>query len=65
MKSLFYVIIIITLIACSNEPKQLSKDEKQAHEQVVKDNAAMDSMEKAIKAQIEAVSDDSLANIEH
>lgn len=65
MKSLCYLILIIACVACTNEPKQLSKDEKQALDQVTQDNAAMDSMEKAIKAQIEAISDDSLITIKH
>lgn len=50
--------------ACSND-KPVPADVKAAEEQVSKDQAAMDSMEKIIEQQIEAVSDDSLMQVEH
>lgn len=52
------------LAACGND-KPAPTDVKAAEEQVSKDQAAMDSMEKVIEQQIEAVSDDSLMQVEH
>jgi starvation-inducible outer membrane lipoprotein len=65
MKQFSFLCLVLFITACSNEPKQLTKEEEQAKKQVDKDNKAIDSMERVIKQQIEAISDDSLMNIEH
>ena len=65
MKPFSILCLVLFIIACSNEPKPLTKEEQQAKNQVDKDNEALDSMERVIKQQIEAISDDSLMNIEH
>lgn len=51
------------MVSCANEPKPA--DVKAAEEQVAKDQAAADSMEKVIQQQIDAVSEDSLMQVEH
>jgi hypothetical protein len=62
-------IIMLATVAffsnCTSEPKPNHQEIKAAQIQVDKDQLAMDSMEKVIQQQIEAVSNDSLMNIEH
>jgi hypothetical protein len=55
----------LLLAACGNETTPTPADVKAAEEQVSKDQAAMDSMDKVIQQQIEAVTDDSLMNTKH
>lgn len=56
-------VVAMILVSCANEPKPA--DVKAAEEQVAKDQAANDSMEKVIQQQIDAVSNDSLMKVEH
>jgi outer membrane murein-binding lipoprotein Lpp len=59
-------ILATTFFACGGGNKKVEEQEKQAVEtQVAKDQVAMDSLEKAIKAQIDAVDDDSLMKVNH
>ncbi len=59
-------IFVATFFACGDGNKKVEEQEKKAVEtQVAKDQVAMDSLEKAIKAQIDAVDDDSLMKAEH
>jgi uncharacterized protein YcfL len=59
-------LILFTIISCGGEDKKPTTQEQQAvEEQVNKDQQAMDSLEKAIQAQIDAVSEDSLMKTEH
>ncbi len=54
--------IFVTISCGSSDEKKLDTQEKKAvEEQINKDQLAMDSLEKAIQAQIDAVSDDSLS----
>jgi outer membrane biogenesis lipoprotein LolB len=61
---LFLASASLLLAACGND-KPTTTEVKAAEEQVAKDQAAMDSMEKVIQQQIEAVSDDSLMKVQH
>lgn len=56
MKKLFFALSAITLfsVACSNDQKPTPQEQKKVEEQVAKDQAAQDSMEKVIQQQIEA-----------
>lgn len=59
-------IFIATFFSCNGGNKKVEEQEKKVIEtQVAKDQVAMDSLEKAIKAQIDAVDDDSLMKVEH
>lgn len=59
-------LIIVSITSCGGEDKKPTTQEEQAvEEQVNKDQQAMDSLEKAIQAQIDAVSEDSLMKTEH
>jgi hypothetical protein len=60
------IFTLFILISCgSNDEKKLDTQEKKAvEEQINKDQLAMDSLEKAIQAQIDAVPDDSLSTPE-
>jgi hypothetical protein len=59
-------ISIASICACGGGDKKVEEQEKKAVEtQVAKDQVAMDSLEKAIKAQIDAVDEDSLMKVEH
>jgi hypothetical protein len=64
---LVYVTLFALLVAsCGGGDKKLNTQEQKAvEEQVDKDKQAMDSLEKAIQAQIDAVPEDSLMNQEH
>jgi uncharacterized lipoprotein YajG len=64
-KILFSILSIALLAACGSEPKTTPQEQKAVEDQVAKDQAAMDSMEKAIQQQIEAVSNDSLMKTDH
>jgi len=53
------------LAACTGETKLPPQDEQKVRDQVIRDQAAMDSMEAVIQQQIDAISDDSLMNVDH
>lgn len=65
MKTFFFLCIAFVIVSCGNSEPKVTPEQQQAMEQVSKDQAAMDSMEAAIKSQIEAVSDDSLMKTNH
>lgn len=66
MKKIFLILIsAVTLASCGGETKPTPAETKAVETQVNKDQAAMDSMEKVIQQQIEAVSDDSLMEVKH
>jgi uncharacterized protein YcfL len=66
MKKVLFSIFTLTLLAaCGSDPKPTPHEQKAVEEQVAKDQAAMDSMEKAIQQQIESVSEDSLMKVDH
>lgn len=66
MKKVLFSILSISLLAsCGSDPKPTPQDQKAVEDQVAKDQAAMDSMEKAIQQQIEAVTEDSLMKTDH
>jgi PBP1b-binding outer membrane lipoprotein LpoB len=55
MKKLFFALSIVLLIgACSNDQQPTPKEIQKVEDQVAKDQAAQDSMEKVIQQQIEA-----------
>jgi hypothetical protein len=56
MKKLIFALGICTLLigACSNDQQPTPKEIQKVEDQVAKDQAAQDSMEQVIKAQIEA-----------
>jgi len=56
---------IFFLAACTGETKLPPQDEQKVRDQVIRDQAAMDSMEAVIQQQIDAISDDSLMNVDH
>ena len=59
-------VALVSFFACGGGNKKAEEQEKKAVEdQVQKDQKAMDSLEKAIQAQIDSVSDDSLMKVEH
>ena len=59
-------IALASFFACGGENKKVEEQEKKAvEEQVQKDQKSMDSLEKAIQSQIDAVNDDSLMKVEH
>ncbi|MEI6508764.1 MAG: hypothetical protein WCO54_09790 [Bacteroidota bacterium] len=61
--SIFFSIIFSS---CGGGEKKLDEKEQKAVEtQVLNDQKSMDSLEKAIKAQIDAVDEDSLMKVEH
>lgn len=66
MKNLF-ILFTSTLVfaACGGETKPTPAETKAVETQVAKDQAAMDSMEKVIQQQIDAVSEDSLMDVKH
>lgn len=66
MKNLF-ILSASTLLfaACSGETKPTPTETKAVETQVAKDQAAMDSMEKVIQQQIDAISEDSLMEVKH
>ncbi len=55
----------LLLASCANDNKPTPADIKTAEDQVAKDQAAIDSLDKIIQQQIESVSDDSLMKAEH
>ena len=60
------LVLVAIFFACGGGNKKVEEQEKKAVEtQVAKDQVAMDSLEKAIKAQIDAVDDDSLMKVNH
>jgi hypothetical protein len=64
MKHLSYYIAlsgILFLGACTSEPSNTAQ-QQQIEEQIKSDEAKMDSLQKAIEAQMESVSDDSVLN---
>ncbi|MES2558657.1 MAG: hypothetical protein V4590_02885 [Bacteroidota bacterium] len=66
MKTVFIILISGFMLAgCGSDPKPTPAETKAVDTQVAKDQAAMDSMEKVIQQQIEAVSDDSLMDVKH
>lgn len=66
MKKLFLLLIpALALASCGGETKPTPAETKAVETQIDKDQAAMDSMEKVIQQQIEAVSDDSLMEVKH
>lgn len=66
MKKIFLILLSpAMLVSCGGEPKPTPAETKAVETQVDKDQAAMDSMEKVIQQQIEAVSDDSLMEVKH
>lgn len=66
VQSVFILSCISTIIACgSGDKKTEEKENKVVETQVANDQKAMDSLEKVIKAQIDAVDDDSLMKGEH
>lgn len=66
MKNLFiFFISTILFVACSGETKPTPAETKAVETQVAKDQAAMDSMEKVIQQQIDAISEDSLMEVKH
>lgn len=66
MKKIFLILISASALAsCGGETKPTRAETKAVETQVNKDQAAMDSMEKVIQQQIEAVSDDSLMEVKH
>ena len=66
MKQLIlFCISALLLASCGGETKPTQAETKAVETQVAKDQAAMDSMEKVIQQQIDAVSDDSLMEVKH
>jgi uncharacterized lipoprotein len=59
-KFAFTAFAIALLAACGSDPKPTQQEQKAVEDQVAKDQAAMDSMERVIQQQIEAVSEDSV-----
>jgi uncharacterized lipoprotein len=57
--------LLAMLAACGSEPKPTPQEQKAVEDQVAKDQAAMDSMERVIQQQIESVTDDSLMETDH
>lgn len=49
---LAFCALTFLLFACNNEPKLNQQEEEAVENQVAKDQAAMDSLEKAIQAQL-------------
>jgi hypothetical protein len=62
---LLFAAICLAGVSCGNNTPQAEQEKKMVEEQVNKDQLAMDSLEKAIQAQINAVSDDSLMKVSH
>ena len=60
-----FALSIITSCGGNDQKKLDTQEKKAVEEQVSKDQLAMDSLEKAIQAQIDAVGDDSLMNVKH
>lgn len=59
------VLFAVSACSCGNEKEHLDQKEKEAVEQQLqKDQAAMDSLDKAIQAQIEGVEKDSTDSID-
>lgn len=48
----FFCVTLPIVIACNNEPKMNKQEEQAVEQQMQKDQQAMDSLEKAIQAQI-------------
>jgi PBP1b-binding outer membrane lipoprotein LpoB len=66
MKNLFILSVSTLLLAsCGGETKPTSSETKAVETQVAQDQAAMDSMEKVIQQQIDAISEDSLMEVKH
>jgi hypothetical protein len=66
MKKLYILSTsIILFAACGGETKPTPAETKAVETQVAKDQAAMDSMEKVIQQQIDAISEDSLMEVKH
>jgi hypothetical protein len=59
------VAILCFSTSCTNDAKKERQEQQQVEEQVDRDQRAMDSLEKAIEAQINEVDDDSLMKVEH
>lgn len=59
------VLFAVSACSCGNEKEHLDQKEKEAVEQQLqKDQAAMDSLDKAIQAQIEGVEKDSTDSLD-
>lgn len=59
MKKLIFSLFALALfVACGSDPKPTPQEQTAVEQQVAKDQAAMDSMEKVIQQQIDAVSAD-------
>jgi len=70
MKKIAQTILVLSVVssffACGGGDKKVEeKEQKAVEKQVANDQKSMDSLEKVIKAQIEAVDDDSLMKGEH
>ncbi|MES2778568.1 MAG: hypothetical protein V4651_01605 [Bacteroidota bacterium] len=66
MKKIFFIVIsVVALASCGGETKPTHAETQAVENQVEKDQAAMDSMEKVIQQQIDSVSDDSLMDVKH
>ena len=62
MKKLLFVLSMAALftVACSNDQKTTPQEQKKVEDQVAKDQAGQDSMEKVIQQQIEATLTDTV-----
>jgi uncharacterized protein YcfL len=53
MKRIFLVFVVSLLVfACNNDPKITNQEEISVEQQLAKDQASMDSLENAIRAQL-------------
>lgn len=58
-KLLAITFLFLAIVACQNEPKLNNQEETAVQNQMNMDQKAMDSLEKAIKEQMEALDSDS------
>lgn len=65
MKYLFFLASLVALSGCGGNNQPTPQEQQKVEEQIAKDQAAMDSMDKVIQDQINAVSDDSLMKLNH
>lgn len=66
ISAILFTMSVSFMISCGGGDKKLDdKEQKAVETQVQNDQAAMDSLEKAIQSQIDAMPDDSLMKGEH